>query len=69
MLLQQRPVHYSNESEKVFMMYGFVKFNKTMAKVWRSTEAVMVIMPRGIPSSLKGSVNFLSQILCELTSY
>jgi hypothetical protein len=69
MLLQQRLVHYSSESEKLLMMYGFMKFNKTMAKVCKSAEAVMMIVPRGIPSSLRGSVKFLSQILCELTSY
>jgi hypothetical protein len=69
MLLQQRLVHYSSESAELLMMYGFVKFNKTMVEVCRSTEVVMMIVPRGVPSSLRGSVKFFSQILCELTSY
>jgi hypothetical protein len=69
MLLQQRMVRYSSESAKLLMMYGFVKFNKTMVEVCRSTKAVMMIVPRGIPSLLRGSVKFLSQIVCELTSY
>jgi hypothetical protein len=69
MLLQQRLVHYSNESVELLMMYGFVKLNKTMVEVCRSVEAVMMIVPRKIPSSLRGSVKFFSQILCELMSY
>jgi hypothetical protein len=32
MLLQQRLVRYSSESAKLLMMYGFVKFNKTMVR-------------------------------------
>jgi hypothetical protein len=54
----QRLVHYSSESVELIMMYGFVKFNKTMVEVSESTKVVMIIMPRGIPSSLRGSVKF-----------
>jgi hypothetical protein len=69
MLLQRKMVCYSSESAKIPMAYRYVIENKTMIKVCKSAEVVMMIVPRGIPSSLRGSVKFLSKILCELTSY
>jgi hypothetical protein len=69
MLLQRRLVCYSSESAKLPMTYRSMIDNRTMTKVCRSAEEVMMVMPRGIPSSLRGSVKFLSQILCELMSY
>jgi hypothetical protein len=39
-------VRYSSESAELLMMYGFMKFKKTMAEVCRSEKAVMMIMPR-----------------------
>jgi nitroimidazol reductase NimA-like FMN-containing flavoprotein (pyridoxamine 5'-phosphate oxidase superfamily) len=69
MLLQQRLVCYSSESSKLPMTYRSVIDNGTMIEVSRREKAVMMIMTRGIPSSLRGSVKFLSQIMCELMSY
>jgi hypothetical protein len=69
MLLQRRLVRYSSESAELPMTYRSMIDNMTMIEVCRSAEAVMMVVPRGIPSSLRGSVKFLSQILCELTSY
>jgi hypothetical protein len=63
MLLQHRLVHYSNESAELLMMYGFVKFNKTMVELCRSIEGVMMIVPRGMPYLLRGSVKLLSHIV------
>jgi hypothetical protein len=41
------------------MTYRFMKRQQDNDQVYRSAEAVMMIVPRRIPSSLRGSVKFL----------
>jgi hypothetical protein len=53
-----RLVHYSNESTELPMTYRLVMDNSTMTEVCRSTEEMVMIVPRGISSSLRGSVKF-----------
>jgi hypothetical protein len=69
MLLQRMLVFYSSESAKLPMTYRSVIYNRIMIKVCINTKEIIMTVSRGIPSSLRGSVKFLSRIMCELMSY